>query len=74
MAETTVLKSKYKTNILYIDITREDLSSDALARLLEDKGVRTHPTGPKQLRAVTHYHITGKDIETALDAFKAILK
>lgn len=65
--------NRFKTNILYIDITGGDLSSNDLAIHLEAKGIRILPTSPTQLRAVTHYHISGNDITKALDAFRAIL-
>jgi len=64
---------RFRTNILYIDITPGDLTAEELAEQLGTHGVRLLPTGPQQLRAVTHYHITKADIETALGAFRTVL-
>jgi len=66
--------ARVRTNILYVDITRGDLPSDELAGRLGEEGVRVLPTGPRQLRAVTHYHISDADIESVLRAFRAILR
>ena len=64
---------RVKTNIVYIDIARQDLTADDLVNQLNSKGVRLLPTGPKQLRAVTHYHITGEDIDRTMDIFRKTL-
>ena len=62
-----------KTNIVYINIAREDLSSADLAEQLEKNGVRMLPTDPKQIRAVTHYHITTAGVEQILDVFQKVM-
>lgn len=63
-----------KTNILYIGISRKDLSSQDVCERLKPMGVLVLPTGPRQLRAVTHYHITREDIEYAVDAFHKAMR
>jgi hypothetical protein len=40
---------------------------------LGEEGVRVGATGARQFRAVTHYGITGDDIEKALKAFAKVL-
>lgn len=62
-----------KTNILFFEITRDHLTAQAFAKQLDDEGIRTLQLGPKQLRAVTHYHLTSDDIEYALRIFRNIL-
>ncbi len=62
-----------KTNIVFFNITRDDMTPEQLAGKLAEKGVRVLPTGMKQLRAVTHYHITADDIEYALGVFAKVL-
>jgi threonine aldolase len=62
-----------KTNIVYIDIIRKELTADNLVNRLNSKGIRLLATGSHQLRAVTHYHIHQKDIELALGIFKEAL-
>lgn len=55
-----------KTNIVYINITHNDVSSNDLAGRLGREGVLLLPTGPRQMRAVTNYHITEDDVEYAV--------
>jgi threonine aldolase len=62
-----------KTNIVFFDITRGDMTAEQLAVQLVDKGLKVLPLGPKQLRAVTHYHITPDDIEYALNVFAKVM-
>ncbi|MDM8552522.1 low-specificity L-threonine aldolase [Desulfobacterales bacterium HSG2] len=63
-----------KTNILFFEVAHNDLTSQALVEQLDAEGVRTLLLGPKQLRAVTHYHLTSDDIEYALKIFRSILR
>jgi len=62
-----------KTNIVYIDITRAELTAATLVQQLLSAGLRVLPTGPSQLRAVTNCHITDQDIDTTLKAFRSVL-
>lgn len=55
-----------KTNIVYINVGHNDVSSSDLADRLSREGVRLLPTGPRQMRAVTNYHITEDDVEYAV--------
>lgn len=63
-----------KTNIVYFETTRDDLLEDELIRRLGREGIKIGAMGPRLLRAVTYYQITGEDIEFALNAFSKILK
>lgn len=63
-----------KTNIVYFETTSEDLTEDALVRRLDQEGIKILAMGPRLLRAVTYYQITGDDIEYALQAFSKIMK
>jgi threonine aldolase len=63
-----------KTNIVYFETTREDLLEDELIRHLDKDGIKIGAMGPRLLRAVTYYHISGEDIEFALNVFSKILK
>ena len=62
-----------KTNILYIDTDEAKMSAEALVEALDTEGVRMLPTGPRQMRAVTNYHVTGQDIEHCLGVFSRLL-
>jgi threonine aldolase len=64
---------RVKTNIVYLEVTRRGMSWRALSERLSSEGVRLLATGPNQLRAVTHYHITSDDIEYALGVFREVL-
>ena len=63
-----------KTNIVYFEVSRSDLTSQVLAERLDSQGIRLLPTGPSQLRAVTNYHVISNDIDYALDVFSRVLK
>jgi threonine aldolase len=64
---------RVKTNIVYLTVARRGMSWRLLSERLSSEGVRLLATGPNQLRAVTHYHITSDDIEYALGVFREVL-
>jgi threonine aldolase len=64
---------RVRTNIVYFQVHREDLTAADLVKALNDRGVRMLATGPDQIRAVTHYEISADDITAALAAFEAVL-
>jgi len=66
--------ARVQTNIVYFDVTREDLTAEELVRGLGGRGVRVLSVGPTRLRAVTHYGITADDIERALAALADVMK
>jgi len=68
----TVDVSQVRTNIMYIKIDRKDLQATELAGRLEREGVRVLATGPRQLRAVTNYHVTADDVDRAVAVFRGI--
>ena len=63
-----------KTNIVFIEITRSDMTAEELSNRLNEEGVRISAGGPQRLRAVTHYHISSDDIDYTLSAFAKIFK
>ena len=62
-----------KSNIVFFELTRTDMTAQQFVAQLETEGVRMLPVGPQRLRAVTHYHITPEDIEHTLQTFSKIL-
>ncbi len=66
--------SLIKTDIVYFEVKRDDMTVEELVNKLEEQGVRMLPVGPGRIRAVTHYHITSDDIDYALVAFSKVLK
>lgn len=63
-----------RTNIVYFSVEDPELAADRLAGTLDDNGVRVLATGPSQMRAVTHRHITASDIDRALTAMSQVMK
>jgi threonine aldolase len=74
MESLSIDPDRVLTNIVYVDITQKGGTAQILAERLDSRGIRLLPTGPKQLRAVTNYHVTSSDIDYALDIFLSILK
>jgi threonine aldolase len=66
--------SKIKSNIVFFELTRDDITAEQLVNKLDEQGVRMLPVGVGRIRAVTHYHITAEDIDSALGVFSKLLK
>jgi threonine aldolase len=66
--------SGVRTNIVFVDVTREDLTAAGLSERLARLGVRVLPLGPRQIRAVTHYHIQRAAIDRAVAVFADALR
>jgi threonine aldolase len=64
---------RVSTNIVYVDIIRKGMTAQIMAERLHSRGIRLLPTGPKRLRAVTHYHVTSADIALALDIISKVM-
>jgi threonine aldolase len=62
------------TNIVYVDVTKKEMTSQILAERLHSRGVRLLSIGPNRLRAVTNYHVASSDIDYALNIFLEVLK
>ena len=65
--------ARIQTNIVYMDLPH-GLEAVRVVQQLEKEGVRVLSSGPKRLRAVTHYGITKEDVDTALTAFRRIFQ
>lgn len=59
-----------ETNIVRVDVTASGWSAEEWSVALQTRGIRVAPGGPRQLRFVTHRHISAADIETILGAFR----
>ncbi len=72
-----VESDRVKTNIVYLKIASEQSSENKnaidFADKLHSQGVKILPTGPYQLRAVTHYGISADDIDYALNVTDLVL-
>jgi threonine aldolase len=62
-----------RTDIVYFNVIRADMDAAQLAARLSEQGVHMMPLGPRRVRAVTNYHVTAADIESAVVACRAIL-
>lgn len=65
--------SQIKSNIVYFELTRDDMTVEQLVEKLDGEGVRMLPVGIGRIRAVTHYHITAADIDYALGVCSKIM-
>jgi threonine aldolase len=62
-----------KTDIVYFETTRSGIDAKTLVGRLAEEGVRVLPTGPRQIRAVTNYHVTTEDIDYMLSKVGKIM-
>ena len=66
--------SQIKSNIVFFELTRDDMSAEQLVKMLDDEGARTLPVGVGRIRAVTHYHITSEDIDYTLGVLSKVMR
>jgi len=66
--------SQIKSNIVYFELTRDDMTVEQLVKKLDDEGARMLPVGAGRIRAVTHYHITSEDIDYTLSVCAKIME
>jgi len=62
-----------RTNILFFEVTRKDLTPEQFVQRIGTEGVRMLPVGARRVRAVTHYHITAKDVDRALSVISKVM-
>jgi threonine aldolase len=65
--------ARVPTNIVIFELAPDTLSAAELSDRLAAKGVRISATGPRHLRAVTHYGLGAEDVERALAAVQEVL-
>jgi threonine aldolase len=61
-----------RTNILYFELDHPQVTPSDLAAALRTEGILITAGGPR-IRLVTHYGITGEDVEQVLATFKRVL-
>jgi threonine aldolase len=69
----TVRPSIPETNIVMIDLVREQDTSAAVIPRLARAGVLVAPSGPRRLRAVTHLDVSRGDVERAAEIAAEVL-
>ncbi|MEO8084475.1 MAG: low-specificity L-threonine aldolase [Ardenticatenales bacterium] len=62
-----------RTNIVVAGLDRPDMDVDALIERMAAEGVRFFSVGPRRFRLVTHWQVTGDDVDRALAAFGRVL-
>jgi threonine aldolase len=60
------------TNIIMIDVERDDLAPGDVVAFLEERDVWLMATGPRRLRAVTHLDVDDAGIDRACAAFEEL--
>lgn len=63
-----------ETNIVIFDVANSGMTAVQVTEAMKKEGVLIHPISKTQIRLVTHLDITHEDIETALKAFRKLLK
>ena len=66
--------AEVETNIVFFDVTEQQLTGQMLAERLNQRGVKMLALGPNQVRAVTHWGISASDIDTTLVALAAAVE
>jgi threonine aldolase len=69
-----VRPSMPETNIVMLDLLRDEDTAEAAAQRVAQAGVRVAPWGPRRLRAVTHLDVTRADVERAAQIIGATLR
>jgi threonine aldolase len=69
----TVDLAAVETNLVYIEVTRSWLSAPALVERLAAKGLRVLAVGRESIRVVPTYHVSAKEIDTAIGIFRQSL-
>lgn len=62
-----------RTNIVFFDLVDQRFTADEFVARLKGKGVLLHHAGPARFRMVTHYGINEADIETTIEALRAVM-
>jgi threonine aldolase len=65
---------RVQTNILYIDLLDRRFTDNEFMERLKGKGIRLSHTAPARFRMLTHFGIGAADIDTALEALRAVMQ
>jgi threonine aldolase len=63
-----------RTNILYAGIERPDMDAAQFVARMREHNVWMGDLGPRRVRAVTNYHVTGDDMAEAVAAAREVLR
>ncbi len=62
-----------KSNIVFIQLERQDIPPQGLSERLRSEGVLINAAGPRELRAVTNFNVTADDIDFILGSMSRVL-
>lgn len=62
-----------ETNLVFFELTREDMTPAQLVNGLADHGIKLSASGGRRLRAVMNHHVTAAHVEHVLNAFRSVL-
>lgn len=63
-----------ETNLVFFELTREDMTPAQLSSALAERDVKLSPTGGRRLRAAMNRHITADEVQVTLVALRDILE
>ena len=63
-----------ETNMVYLDLGPLAIASQHVSEALRNEGVVTLALAPDSMRLVTHRDVSAEDVETALKAFRKVLR
>lgn len=63
-----------ETNLVFFDLTREDMTPAELSGALHARNVLINPSGGRRLRAAMNRHITADEVQVTLVAIRDILE
>ncbi len=63
---------KIQTNIVIFSIERK-FTSSSFCDALKNEGILAIPISSKEIRMVTHYHITDEDVQRVIDAIRRLM-
>jgi threonine aldolase len=73
MPGISINPDRIHTNIIFFEITREDMKPEKFVQQIDAAGIRMLPVGAQKVRAVTHYHIASEDIDQALKVISKVM-
>ncbi len=65
--------TRIQTNIVYFKVNQPGWDAARLSQALAATEIRINPTGPNQLRAVTHYQISAEQVDWTVATVKNLL-
>ncbi|MEW6186057.1 MAG: low-specificity L-threonine aldolase [Thermodesulfobacteriota bacterium] len=68
----SILPEYTETNIVLFELNKGKLTAPEAAEVLKGKGLLVLPTGPQQIRLVTHLDVSAEDIDATLKIFKRV--